>query len=238
MFEAFAQAQSTYVRHAGGTGLGLTISRQLVKLLGGEIWFESQEGVGTTFQFTLPVQPSRLVVPDESSRNFASASILLVDDNETNLRVLERTLQSWGCETILATDTPSALEAIKNNSGVNTPITLALLDAQLAGADGFELAAQIRSTYPQVKALTMMLNSASYFADVRRSATISGAHYLVKPIESAELHRIISTAMEEQKELALHQTEASDSPLDSLQRTPSSRERFAGTIALKPVESF
>jgi signal transduction histidine kinase/CheY-like chemotaxis protein len=197
MFEAFSQANGTYVRQSDGTGLGLSISRELVRLLGGEIWFDSQEQVGTTFQFTLPVVGSTVPFKSQSFPSMSGSCILVVDDNESNLQILDRTLQSWGCQTILAQGATSALDAIERAGGVDADIALFLVDAHMPGIDGFELVTEIRSRYPNVASATMMVNAGSYFSDVRRAAAIKVSNHLLKPIQASELYDSVVRVIEE-----------------------------------------
>jgi two-component system, sensor histidine kinase and response regulator len=235
MFQAFTQADDAFVRQSGGTGLGLAISRHLVGLLGGQIWFESQEGTGTTFHFTLPLEVCD--TPSSSTRlqSLAGVTILVVDDNETNLTILERILRGWNCQTILAAGAGMALELLERAQMNGKSITLALIDSHMPGINGFELADQIRSGSFDVAEITMMLNAASYFVDAQRCAEGQGVSYLVKPIQRADLYRAAVSALGQQKSLA-QQRLKTGLPRMAVIRDP--REQLVGSISLSPEASF
>jgi len=150
LFEAFTQADTSTTRRFGGTGLGLAISRRLSEMMGGEMWAESKgvPGDGSTFHFTIsaptaPIQkPQPFLSADQPA--LAGKRVLIVDDNATNRRILERQVRAWG---MFSKDTGSpreALEWIRSGS----PFDLAILDMHMPNAegdmDGVELGAAIR----------------------------------------------------------------------------------------------
>jgi len=112
IFEAFAQADSSTSRKYGGTGLGLTISSRFVEMMGGKIWVERNLGHGSTFHFTADFElPQETLLPKQESEqdvNLAGLPVLIVDDNPTNLRILEKTVLQWGMKPILANSGPAA----------------------------------------------------------------------------------------------------------------------------------
>jgi two-component system sensor histidine kinase/response regulator len=240
MFEAFTQAHEAYAGQSGGTGLGLAISRQLVRLLGGYIWFESQEGSGTTFRFTLPLSGFERPTPMAVSGLLNGATILIVDDNETNLHILDRNLRAWGCRTMLARNASSAIQLLADARPSQVSPALALIDVNMPGTDGFELVTRIKAGDLGVGAFTMMLETASYFAGAQRSIAISAANYLVKPIQPMDLYHAIASALEKEKipgrgiprSLSLLDGQL----IDRSQRHPV--EQLVGTIRLDGAESF
>jgi anti-sigma regulatory factor (Ser/Thr protein kinase) len=144
LFLAFTQADASTTRRYGGTGLGLAISKQLVNLMGGEMRVKSEPGAGSTFSFNVTyekqpeyVRPARNVPSDLAGRK-----ALVVDDNGANRTILEKQLSSWGVRTTAVEGGPQALEEIRSSE---EPYDLAVLDMQMPGMDGMELARRIKA---------------------------------------------------------------------------------------------
>ncbi len=145
LFNAFQQGDSSTTRRYGGTGLGLVISKRLAELMGGTMWVESQEGVGSTFFFTLDLKetttPDAGKAPAES--RLQSGVVLIVDDNATNRRVLDAQLRTWGAIPTAVSSGTAALQALTSQ-----PFDAALLDLQMPDMDGIMLAREIRRRSP------------------------------------------------------------------------------------------
>ncbi|MGH9470340.1 MAG: response regulator [Terriglobia bacterium] len=190
IFEAFSQADASTTRKYGGTGLGLTISARLVRMMGGEIWVESQEGRGSTFHFRaqLGIAPAQVASPAPAEPSaLAGLRVLIVDDNLTNRLFLQEVLRRWGAEPRLADGAPSALRALSEARRSGQPFQMILTDAQMPEVDGFGLAKQIRET-PQVAGpVIMMLTSMGQRGDATRCRELGIAAYLTKPIRQSEL---------------------------------------------------
>ncbi|MEK7732318.1 MAG: response regulator, partial [Planctomycetota bacterium] len=152
VFESFTQADGTTTRKYGGTGLGLTICKQIVKLMDGTISVQSEPGKGSTFAFrvTLPLagapdgQPT-IPSPTESmdAPTLAGKRILVVDDKPTNRRVLQLLLESWGCRATAASSGSEGLETLRNAVAAGKPFDFLLLDVQMPGMDGMQVARTI-----------------------------------------------------------------------------------------------
>jgi len=189
IFEAFTQADGSTARRYGGTGLGLTISRKLVQMMGGRLWAESVMGQGSTFHFTTVFGISKAATvrqPVEEAR-LRGMRVLVVDDNLTSRRILAGLLSNWGMEPTLEGDAQSALRTLERAQALQKPFPLVLTDANMPEIDGFSFAKQIRSR-PRLRVTTiMMLTSAGQRGDAARCRELGVGAYLTKPIGQYEL---------------------------------------------------
>jgi signal transduction histidine kinase/CheY-like chemotaxis protein len=195
VFQAFTQADGSTTRKFGGTGLGLTISAQLVSLMGGLMWVESTAGKGSTFQFsmTLPVStrnvaPQMLPTRDE----LAGLSALVIDDNRTNLRILSELLTAWGMSVTTARGLEGALDAVAKADGA---FSLALVDMHMPAFDGVEVVTALRRQ-PRCSTAAMVVLTSSDHAEARRDvAALEHVRYVVKPVAQAALLETIRGAI-------------------------------------------
>jgi signal transduction histidine kinase/CheY-like chemotaxis protein/HPt (histidine-containing phosphotransfer) domain-containing protein len=190
IFEPFTQADGSTTRKYGGTGLGLAIATQLVGLMGGRLWVESVVGQGSTFHFTgrfgVPSLPAAQEVTPEPMC-VQGLSVLVVDDNATNRRILTEMLAHWQMQPTAVASGPAALTALEQAQQAGTPFPLILLDAHMPECDGFTLAAQILQRPGLAGVTIMMLTSDGWRGDAARCRELGIAAYLTKPITQAEL---------------------------------------------------
>jgi signal transduction histidine kinase/DNA-binding response OmpR family regulator len=193
IFEAFAQVDDSTTRRFGGTGLGLTICRQLVQMMGGRIWVVSTPGLGSAFHFTASFGvsgPARSREPLETAR-LEGTRVLVVDDNLTNRRILDGLLTRWGMKPTLADTGDHALQLSRQALEAREPFALVLTDCNTADMGGFRLAQEIRKNPAWSVAIIMMLTSGGQRADVARCRALGLAGYLTKPVGEAELVDVI-----------------------------------------------
>jgi signal transduction histidine kinase/DNA-binding response OmpR family regulator len=198
VFDAFTQADSSTTRRYGGTGLGLTISAQLVQLMGGRIWVESDAGKGSTFHFTTRLRPSNsqaAPAPAHRLTHLTGLAVLVADDHAINRRILQEVLTGWGMRPDVAGDGATALQAIDRALAAGDPYPLVLLDSQMPHVDGYEVARQIRSK-PELSATTLvMLTSAVDANDAARCRELGISAHLMKPVKQSELLAAILAAL-------------------------------------------
>ncbi len=188
IFEAFTQADASTTRRFGGTGLGLAISSQLVTLMGGRIWVESEPGKGSRFHFTIPFEvPSAPPVAPRHVADLEGLAVLVVDDSATTRRILEEILTTWGMRPTLVDSGAAALRAMELAHQNARPFPLVLLDHQMRDMDGFEVAEQIAQRPYLAEATIVMLSSSGQRGEARRCRELGVAAYLSKPVRQSVL---------------------------------------------------
>jgi signal transduction histidine kinase/CheY-like chemotaxis protein len=200
IFEPFEQADGSTTRRFGGTGLGLTISSNLVEMMGGRIWVASEPGHGTTFWFTivLGLQPDDRLSCARAGSNLPRLErlpILVVDDNATNRLILTEILTSWGAKPVAVDAGAKALDALRSAAALGRPFPIALIDGMMPGMDGLGLASKIRRE-PAIAGLRLLLlTSAGRPEDTTLHESLDIAACLTKPVRQSELMDALMTTL-------------------------------------------
>ncbi|HEY5330062.1 MAG TPA: response regulator [Acidobacteriaceae bacterium] len=200
IFESFSQADTSTTREFGGTGLGLTISRHLVEMMGGKLWVESEVGIGSKFHFTVRVAHAQNEpVPANTAglhRQLGNVKVLVVDDNRTNRRILDGLLTHWGMVPTLASNGEQALAELANARVMGSDYALVITDMHMPRMDGFGLVDSLKSNPATADIPIMMLSSGAQRGDATRCAKLGVAGYLLKPVRQSELRDAIARALQ------------------------------------------
>lgn len=198
VFEAFAQEDASTTRKFGGTGLGLAICSKLVAMMEGRIWLTSEPGNGTTFCFTARFRIGRKQPPREATLAtlLKGCPIMIVDDNQTNRRILEEMLKSWDIRPASVDSGQLALVELRRACTEGEPFRLVLLDCMMPEMDGFALAERVRQDTDFAHPAMIMISSAAQVGDSDRCRQVGIARYLTKPIVQSELLEAISDVLQ------------------------------------------
>lgn len=189
LFKSFSQADSSTTRKYGGTGLGLAICKRLVELMGGEIWVDSEEGVGSDFQFTIQTEVVRFERQEQTEEK-ASAELfgkkaLIIDDNERNLKILQKQFRLWGIESHLTADPHDGVDL-----AINGEFDFVIIDFEMPLMDGLMATRKIREHKPIDELPVLLLSSAYPDMDDDEKSRLFSA-YFMKPTKHSLLQKVL-----------------------------------------------
>ncbi|MEI6613696.1 MAG: response regulator, partial [Chrysiogenales bacterium] len=196
LFNQFTQVDASTTRKYGGSGLGLAISRQLAEALGGDISVKSKEGRGTEFLFRacFPKQGQleRKLPPPADIRG---ARILVIDDNATNREILLAQVKNWGARPDEAADGQTGLSRLRAAAAAGKPYQVAVLDMQMPGMDGEELAKAIRADVNLAGTPLVLMTSLGKRGDAMQLKEIDFAAYMTKPVRQSDLFDCLASVL-------------------------------------------
>ncbi len=200
IFKPFVQADGSTTRKYGGTGLGLAISTNLVALLGGRMWLESEIDKGSTFHFTVRFEiqqtpVARATTTDAQALGLRDTPVLVIDDNAVNRRILEATLERWHMKPVLVESGRAGLAAMHERRMAGTPFPLVLLDNQMPERSGFSVAEEIKADPDLAEATVLIMTSAGEQGDAARCRALGIAGCLTKPVTRPELLEAVLTVL-------------------------------------------
>ena len=196
LFKAFTQADSSTTRQYGGTGLGLTISRRIVELMGGELGVDSVVGEGSSFWFTLPLEITDIVkktassqansLPSETSINCEQSKILIVDDNFDNRDLLFMMLEPLGYDLVCVGNGQEVLDCLQDNK-----YELILMDCQMPVLDGYQTTRIIRQQEELRRTIIIGLTGNAMTSDRQKCLDAGMDDYITKPVDLNNLTNMI-----------------------------------------------
>jgi signal transduction histidine kinase/CheY-like chemotaxis protein len=196
IFSAFIQADDSTARKFGGTGLGLKIAKNLVEQMGGQIWVNSVENVGSQFFFTLSLIVSKEHPINKKavkhSRMQFTGRVLVAEDNDINQVVAQQVLLSYGLQVDLADDGQQCIDALEN-----AHYDLVFMDLHMPNIDGFEACSIIRKTHPDIPIVA--LTAAVLKDEVQKALDVGMNSHLSKPIDHVQLKNILNRYLFETK---------------------------------------
>ncbi|MCX6599237.1 MAG: response regulator [Acidobacteria bacterium] len=199
VFASFVQADTSTTRRFGGTGLGLTISRNLVEMMGGRIYLESQPGQGSRFWFTCPVALPESAPLPATPALLRGARVLVVDDNPAALQVMGRYLAALRCQYATATGGREAIALLRAAHATGVPFKVALIDLHMPDLDGPETVEAIRADPRLSSTVLIGLGFAGVNPDAARDTPTQFATRLTKPVRRRALSDALVSALDVQR---------------------------------------
>lgn len=208
IFEPFQQADGSTTRKYGGTGLGLTISKQLAQIMGGDVWADSRIGEGSTFHFTaVLLKSSKHVVKLRPPAKLSGKRALIMDDNPINLEILAHILNSAGMDVLPVSQSKAALPAIREAFLQNRPVDLCILDIRMPDISGYEVAETIRKENAPISQIPLLAFSSSTDKRAATFLEFGFKGFLPKPINRSRLLQMVERLIAGEEDIPSPNTE-------------------------------
>jgi len=192
VFDVFQQADGSTIRKYGGTGLGLAICKQIAQLMGGDVWVESKPEKGSTFHFTAWVEKSdKSTIVEKKPNLLAGKKVLILDDNKNNREILTHTLSLQNMEVIALKKPSDVIAKISQSFQDNMPIHICIIDIQMPGMSGYEVARQIRALDASISEIPLLAFSSSTMRRSQKFQESGFNGFLPKPIRRKKLLKMI-----------------------------------------------
>lgn len=217
IFESFSQVE---VKDGyKGSGLGLTVSKQLVALMGGEIGLESIPGKGSTFWFTIQLEIRQLVNQEDlkQAETLRGLRVLVIDENDTHRDVLLTHLKNWGMDTDHASHGEEAMQTLSEAASKQQPFDLAIIDMIMPGMDGIEFARALSSREDLAQVNLLMLTAPNHHINTRKARLLGIRGVIARPIRQERLLEVLLRALESPKSVSDQDTLAKVSFQDVVQ---------------------
>jgi PAS domain S-box-containing protein len=192
LFQPFSQVDAAANRQFGGTGLGLTIARQLIELMGGNLDVRSQLGAGSRFSFTIPLppQPGPPAPHTRASSSLLAKRLLIVDDNPASRRLLSEHARAWGMDATAVPDSRAALDLLRSAAERHRPYLVSIIDRHLPGLSGAHLTQQIMDD-PAIAAIKVVLLTSGSYQDEEEATAAGAVAALPKPVSLSQVYNCL-----------------------------------------------
>ncbi len=201
LFKPFSQVDVSTTRKYGGTGLGLIISKRLANIMKGDVFAESEVGKGSTFGFSARFTMDMSKLYEQPEIELSGLKALILDDNETNIKILKKYLEYWGCLSDAATSAHEAFDLLKKSCLNQNRYDFVLSDYMMPDIDGFSFAKMVRTNPLTQNTRLILLSSMTHLNHKQEFIAAGFQAYLYKPIKLEQLKRTLMQVLFNEEQL-------------------------------------